>query len=141
MPKVCHDSSAATLRKPAFTNYSWPNHTSWHTVNKMKSEGTQSSAIWSISTRGRLFALAVGNEIHPGFCCCDKENWSSLTTGTICYWDLSEHAATFSWEKMDLSTDDRSAQYIWIRVCFPLHWFFFSFLLNPHSQQTHIYTY
>ena len=46
----------------------------WHTVNKMKSEGIQSNSIWPESTSGRLFAFAVGDEIHPGFCYHDKEN-------------------------------------------------------------------
>lgn len=140
MPKLCYDSSAVTLWKSASTNCSWPKYPNWHTVNKMKSEGIQNDSVWSISTRGRLFALAIGNEIHPAFCYGDKENWSSLMTGTICYWDLSEHAATFSWEEMDLSTDDRSAWYIWIWSLFSSPLSFLFLLTQPSlSADTHLH--
>lgn len=38
----------------------------WDIVSKMKGEGILGNPNWSISSSGRLFTSAVGNEIHPG---------------------------------------------------------------------------
>lgn len=79
---LCYGSNG--MRQAASQKYSWTRGTyDWGTVSKMKNEGVQSNPIWPTSASGRLFAFALGDEIHPGFCYGNREDQRSLRTGKI----------------------------------------------------------